>query len=416
VLREVHHPASLLVASKLARFPAGTQGPSPHLEGLATRQAEVITTAIAMLAGATPQAAAGARPLVLIVSGGPGTGKTFTVARLAAELERHGYSAVLSATTGAAASRLGASCDTLHSTVGINPKRESAPLHLLPPELQTRLFAADAVVIDEMSMLTNGVLGDFLLRAQQATAAGCAPKLVVLVGDHAQLPPVCKHSTLPEQGGVCTRCHIVFSPTWETARHVHLDVVFRSCQDAPLASFLNAARFKPPSAQALADTFAHRYIEPDTLLQHYTPGATVLCTHCSDVRAFNNAILDWHHERGLVGDPVDINGHHDVPGGAHATLQAWGAEADLTRAAVGARVVFTASVDKRRGQINSHLATIQRIDRARDGTVCTIHVALQDGRRVPVVRSVTEFYFTTAATYRRHTFPLQLAYALTAHK
>ena len=120
---------------------------------------------------------------VLVVTGGPGTGKTTLVKGIISVLEESGARIVLSAPTGRAARRLaestGRSAFTVHKMLEYAPhegpfafgKNEDAPLE------------ADAVIVDEASML-DITLTDFLLRA---IPPGCR---LILVGDIDQLPAV----------------------------------------------------------------------------------------------------------------------------------------------------------------------------------------------------------------------------------
>lgn len=120
---------------------------------------------------------------VLVVTGGPGTGKTTLVKGIISVLEESGARILLAAPTGRAARRLaestGRSAFTVHKMLEYAPhegpfafgKNEDEPLD------------ADAVIVDEASML-DITLTDFLLRA---VPYGCR---LILVGDIDQLPAV----------------------------------------------------------------------------------------------------------------------------------------------------------------------------------------------------------------------------------
>jgi len=126
---------------------------------------------------------------LVLLQGGPGTGKTSTVARmLAAVLERDPASRIhLAAPTGKAAARLRAAtgghhpCGTLHRLLesrGDHFARNS--LHPLP---------LDLLVVDEVSMV------DLALMAALLEALPSSARLV-LVGDPAQLPPIAPGAVL----------------------------------------------------------------------------------------------------------------------------------------------------------------------------------------------------------------------------
>ncbi len=122
---------------------------------------------------------------VLLITGGPGTGKTTILQGILELFGKLQLRCVLAAPTGRAAKRLtevtGEEASTIHRLLeaGIDPgtgemvftRNESNPLK------------ADAVIVDEMSMVDLPLL-DSLLRAVSPR------KRLILVGDPDQLPPV----------------------------------------------------------------------------------------------------------------------------------------------------------------------------------------------------------------------------------
>ncbi len=118
---------------------------------------------------------------LLIVTGGPGVGKTTIVRGLLAVLEGHGREALLAAPTGRAAKRLagatGRPAQTIHRLLEYSPKGDAFQRNAKEP------LAADYVVIDETSMV-DVVLFGHLLEAVPDEAQ------LLLVGDADQLPSV----------------------------------------------------------------------------------------------------------------------------------------------------------------------------------------------------------------------------------
>jgi len=185
----VVHPAPAGLATRLAQlFPEGS-GP----DGTAV-----------LLNWQKVACALAVRRSMMLITGGPGTGKTSTVVRLLALLHSEAASKggtlriALAAPTGKAAARLGASIAqallqlpvdlriaapaapvTLHKLLDIRPDRPGSPV----PEL-----ADDVVLVDEASMIDL----EMMARLLAATPPGAT---LVLLGDKDQLASV-------EAGGV----------------------------------------------------------------------------------------------------------------------------------------------------------------------------------------------------------------------
>jgi exodeoxyribonuclease V alpha subunit len=118
---------------------------------------------------------------VVVITGGPGTGKTTLVRGIIQILERKEQRVLLAAPTGRAAKRLqettGAAASTIHRMLEFNPRSRSFGRN------QEQPLDADVLVIDEVSML-DVELAAHLLRAVPP------PCRLVFVGDSDQLPSV----------------------------------------------------------------------------------------------------------------------------------------------------------------------------------------------------------------------------------
>lgn len=120
------------------------------------------------------------RENLVVICGGAGSGKTYTVAAVTRAYEAAGKSVVLAAPTGKAAKRIeqvvGREAMTIHRLLKFDGHSFA-----LGPDAQ---IAADVVIVDEVSMV-DVPLASILVRAIDLTRT-----CVVLVGDHNQLPPV----------------------------------------------------------------------------------------------------------------------------------------------------------------------------------------------------------------------------------
>jgi ATP-dependent exoDNAse (exonuclease V) alpha subunit len=132
-----------------------------------------------------------------VLTGTPGSGKTFFVKYLAQYFQTQNKLVLLSTATSAAALRLSSTASTTHSLFRIPSRGYLSPLPE-PSTVLERLHSADVIVIDEMSMMTSYMLCTVEHRLKQACRDTISNtfcnKLVLLVGDLAQLPAICVHA------------------------------------------------------------------------------------------------------------------------------------------------------------------------------------------------------------------------------
>ena len=126
-----------------------------------------------------------ARCGVLILTGGPGTGKTTTVRGIVALFRRMGLEIVLAAPTGRAAKRMseltGMDAQTVHRLLGMSWNDATHQVTFQKTEKEP--LEADAVIVDEMSMVDLALFSALLRALRPGTR-------LVLVGDADQLPSV----------------------------------------------------------------------------------------------------------------------------------------------------------------------------------------------------------------------------------
>ena len=122
---------------------------------------------------------------LLLLTGGPGTGKTTIMSGILSVYEQMGLRCLLAAPTGRAAKRMtevtGREASTIHRLLGAGIDPHTGELYFSHNEEEP--LKADAVIVDEMSMVDIQLLHS-LLRAIPPRAR------LILVGDPDQLPPV----------------------------------------------------------------------------------------------------------------------------------------------------------------------------------------------------------------------------------
>jgi len=148
---------------------------------------------------------------VLVITGGPGTGKTTLVNSIIRILEVKGQRIVLASPTGRAAKRLsevtGREAKTIHRLLEYSPSEGGFKRN------EEYLLDADLVIVDEASMI-DILLMNHLLKAIPSTAT------LILVGDIDQLPSVGPGNVLMD---------IIASERVETVR---LTEIFRQAQQS----------------------------------------------------------------------------------------------------------------------------------------------------------------------------------------
>ncbi len=161
---------------------------------------------------------------VVIITGGPGTGKTTTIKTIIDIYESKGKKVVLCAPTGRAAKRMtettGKDASTLHRLLEIG-KFDEDSFYKNTSNYEGAPIDADIIIVDEMSMVDMFLMSYLLKCIYQGTK-------LILVGDVDQLASVGPGSVLKD---------LINS---EQVQTIHLDKIFRQAAKSKIV--LNAHR------------------------------------------------------------------------------------------------------------------------------------------------------------------------------
>ena len=161
-----------------------------------------------------------AKRQVILLTGGPGTGKTTCLRGVLALFEALGLETALAAPTGRAAKRLGeatlSEAKTIHRL--LETKMNPATGQLMFVHDQNEPLSADAVIVDETSMVDISLMSALLA----ALRGDCR---LVLVGDPDQLPSVGPGALLSD----LLRCGRIPA--------VHLTQIFRQAQESAIVMY-----------------------------------------------------------------------------------------------------------------------------------------------------------------------------------
>ncbi len=247
--------AETYVAEKLERMLLSQAGRSDYIASRVDKILEQIETEQGLAYAPAQRRAVelAAKEGIILLTGGPGTGKTTSVRGIVALLDRMGCSILLMAPTGRAAKRLGELCgreaQTIHRALGMTWREETGEVTFQKNENEP--LQAEAVIVDEMSMVDLPLMCALL----SALRPDCR---LIMVGDPDQLPSVGPgnvFSDLIRSGRVATVC---------------LTEIFRQAQASAIvrtAHTINQGQLPDLRNQPDSDFFFMRRRDPESLVE-----------------------------------------------------------------------------------------------------------------------------------------------------
>jgi hypothetical protein len=359
-----------------------------------------------------------------IISGPPGSGKTFLVTAIAQHYEQDkAVQVAYSATTGAAAICLHRNATTAHRLFGLPLRGCTFRPHGPRNVHYKQISHCKVFVIDEFSMMTgrmfNNVISQLMhVHRCHTFAELCNTITIILVGDRHQLPPVCHCKRQPMT--VCGKCSIANSLSWSKGLVHELQISMRHATDPTFARFLSCIRtFALP--QPLIDAVLQQCYIPtkESALQICDGNTTVLCTHREDCQFFNSHMLQrlfsatdilqiplWYSE-----SCNDVN----VPERVQQFLNSNNNNI-ANCLAKGSKVMLIANGNLQRGAANGAIGIVKDFIYKQD-FLHSIAVELCSTKEtIMVTRTYTRTMTDNKTQYVVKGFPLQLAYSYTGHK
>lgn len=353
------------------------------------------------------------------LTGPGGSGKSYVLERIRADLEFLGRKVAVTAMTGCAALLLGNRAKTLHSWAAVGLAREPATALVAriraSPKALRRWLSTDTLIVDEVSMLTPEFVEklNYIAIQVRRDSRPMGGLQVIFVGDFYQLPPVNKDNS---PGAITS--FVFESPLWKTImpHTVQLKQIVRQ-RDPVFHQILEEARRGQLSKESLKILktrqnlpWQSQEIRP-TLL--FSRKAEVDHVNSSNLKALTGPRQIYKADTVLVPivatQGLDKNSEQ-VKHAVERLDKDAGYSAELILA-VGAQVMLLKNLDFDAGLVNGSRGVVTGFT---DDPTHLPLVKFRTGLSIPIGPAVWES--DDLEGVQRQQIPLRLAYAITIHK
>jgi hypothetical protein len=115
-------------------------------------------------------------------------------------------------------------------------------------------------------------------------------KLILIVGNLAQLPPICKH-IIQNNNILCKSCHIKFAPCWKTTKQHFLSISMHHAIDLEYLQFINIIRERKPTTKEIQTILSQCFRNKQNICPKMDATTIILCTHKKNVEEYTNIVL-----------------------------------------------------------------------------------------------------------------------------
>jgi len=376
-------------------------------------------------------------PLLLIVNGSAGTGKTHTIAAISHRLEAP---AVIRCAFTAQASFL-VRGRTIHGhfnipiNCGTNAIKQLDGIPLM--RLQNKFARVKLVILDEYSMLSKDMLTkiDFRLREAKCKNAPFGGISVVLIGDPAQLPPVCStalYSRATSTQALVNKGEILYSMFTKVITLTEIRRQVAEENDVDQATFIDILSRVRIGACTIEDWKFLQTRKPENI-----PGFELIFKDAIRLFSTNDKVDSYNARKPKdLGSPVTrltSRNHPDRAATRHISSDRFRGLPNLLYISNGCQVTLTSNIQPGTGLTNGTKGTVIDIVYLNDDQTFP-NVTLPSFVVVNTPTYIGPPFFSSPLSYAgyiplgpqlfssddfkysRKQYPLRLAYALTIHK